>query len=159
MTEDPLQVAIELALAAEAQGNLPVGAVIVLDGQIIAKGANAVLQPHYHPGHHAEMMALAQVPVELWPRAAEMSCYTTLEPCLMCFGSLLLHGVGSIYFGADDPEGGFRWVSGHLPPYYGSHRPPPRWQGPLRPEVCDPLFRRTQERFVTLPCSFGQSLE
>lgn len=147
-----LEIAIEVALGAEAEGNLPVGAVIVLDEQVIARGANAVLWPEYHPGRHAEMQALKQVPLELWPRAAEMVCYTTLEPCLMCYGSLLLHGVGRICFGADDPEGGFRWVLPALPPYYQVHRSPPEWRGPLSSEACDPLYQRTRERFINLPC-------
>jgi tRNA(adenine34) deaminase len=98
--------AIELALANEARGGLPVGAVIGLDGRIIAEGVSEVLGPTYHPGRHAEIQALAQVAIELWPRAAEMTVVTTLEPWLMCFGACLLHGIGRIVFGALDVRGG-----------------------------------------------------
>lgn len=143
--------AIVLALEAEQAGNLPVGALLVLDGQIIGEGRNSLLTPYYHPGRHAEMEALKQVDSALWPQAPAMTCYTTLEPCLMCFGSLLLHGVGRIVFGATDPEGGFRWSYPHLPPYYPKQAPAPRWEGPLCPEHCDPLYHRTLERFLDTP--------
>lgn len=147
-----LEAAIAAALRAEAQGNLPVGAVLVLDQEIVAVGENALLVPQYQPGAHAEMQALRAVPVELWPRAGEMTCYTSLEPCLMCYGSLLLHGVGQIVFGADDPEGGFRWIENALPPYYQTQRSAPRWCGPLAQEQCQELYERARSRFVELPC-------
>lgn len=143
---------VALALAAEAQGNLPVGALLCLDGEVIAEGGNAVLQPHYHPGGHAEIEAIRRVPPALWVRAADMVCYTTLEPCLMCYGTLLLHGVGEIVFGADDPEGGFRFIEAALPPYYHGQRQAPRWRGPLASALCDPLYARTRQRFIELPC-------
>ncbi len=147
-----IQRAVELALAAEQAGNLPVGALIVLAGEVIAEGRNALLVPTYQPGNHAEIMALRNVDPSLWPQASAMTCYTTLEPCLMCYGTLLLHGVGQIVFGADDPEGGFRHVLPALPPYYDQQAQPPRWQGPLNPLACDPLYQRARARFVTLPC-------
>ncbi len=144
--------AIALALEAEAAGNLPIGALIVLEGQIIAEGRNALLQPHYQPGAHGEMEALRRVPPQLWPRAAAMTCYSTLEPCLMCYGSLLLHGVGRIVFGAHDPEGGASCIQAHLPPYYPAVAPVPRWEGPLLPERCDALYQRARAHFIALPC-------
>src|SRR5262245_49519493 len=97
--------AIEIVLDAEIRGNLTVGSVISLDNNIIAEGGSSILNPVYHPGRHAEMEALRLVPTELWHRAREMTCYTTLEPCVMCFGALLLHGIGRIVFGADDKQG------------------------------------------------------
>ena len=89
-----------------ALGNLPVGAVITLDENIIAEAGSLILTPVYHPGRHAEMEALRRVPVELWRRGRDMTCYTTLEPCVMCFGGLPLHGIGRIVFGAEDQQGG-----------------------------------------------------
>lgn len=144
--------AVALALAAESEGNLPVGAVIVLDGQVIAEGACAVMLPIYHPGRHAEQEALKAVAPALWPRAAEMTCYTTLEPCMMCFGALLLHGIGRVVFGALDVQGGSGAVLGHLPAYYAGGRGVPVWVGPIMAEVCDPLYARTDEAFAKLPC-------
>lgn len=81
-----LRRAVGLALEAEKQGNLPIGAVVTLDDRVIAEAGNALLIPQYHPGRHAEIEALQRVPENLWPRAREMTCYTTLEPCMMCTG-------------------------------------------------------------------------
>src|SRR3954465_9734186 len=105
--------AVQLALEAERLGNLPIGAVITLEGRVIAEAGNSILVPHYHPGRHAEMEALGRVPVELWPRGREMTCLTTLEPCLMCMGAMVLHGIGRVLFGAHDREGG---AGGTFPP-------------------------------------------
>ena len=142
--------AIELALASEQEGNLPVGAVITLDGDIIGRGYSAVVEPTYTPGRHAEIMALEDVDDALWPRAGEMTCYTTLEPCVMCAGTLLLHGIGRVVFGAVDQLGGAGCILDHLPPYYdegGVYS----WEGPLLPDECDPLYRRVDAAFEALP--------
>ena len=147
-----LRRAVELALAAERAGNLPIGAVITLENEVIAEAGNAVLQPVYHPGRHAEIEALRRVPAQLWPRARELTCYTTLEPCLMCGGALLLHGVGRVVFGASDPEGGAHVLLENLPPYYADPALVPAWTGPLLPDVCAPLYERLRTRFDALPC-------
>jgi tRNA(adenine34) deaminase len=143
--------AIEIALANEARGGLPVGAVIALDGRIIAQGGSEVPGPPYHPGRHAEMQALSHVDIKLWPHAAHMLVVTTLEPCLMCFGACLLHGIGRIVFGAIDRRGGAGYIRPHLPPYYASTGGP-AWIGPLDPLTCDPLYQRTDLAFAKLPC-------
>src|SRR5919112_4832203 len=101
-----LRRAVQLALEAEARGDLPIGAVLTLGEEVVAEAGNAVLQPFYHPGRPAETEALAQVPASLWPRRRELTCYTTLEPCVMCMGAMLLHGVGRVVFGAVDVDGG-----------------------------------------------------
>lgn len=144
--------AIAIAEETLAGGNLPVGCVIVLDGEIIAEGGSLVLSPQYNPGRHAEKEALKKVPVELWPRANEMTCYTTLEPCMMCMGALLLHGVGRIVFGANDERGGARFVLPYLPPYYAGGRGVFEWVGPTDPERCDVLYQKVDELFSELPC-------
>ena len=146
-----LRRAVQLALEAEARGDLPVGTVLTLGGEVVAEAGNAVLQPVYHPGRHAEVEALGQVPASLWPRARELTCYTTLEPCVMCAGALLLHGVGRVVFGARDPLGGAGPVLTRLPAYYEGGAGVPEWVGPAMPELCDPLFRRALERFDELP--------
>jgi tRNA(adenine34) deaminase len=135
--------AIDLARAAEKDGNLPVGCVIVLDDTVIATGANSTLQPQYHPGRHAEMEALQRVPVHLWPRAKYMTCYTTMEPCTMCFGALLLHRIGRIVFGASDKKGGATYLLPELPKYISRHIGIPEIIGPVAPELCDELSVRT----------------
>ena len=147
-----LRRAVNLALAAEQQGNLPIAAVITLEDRVIAEAGNAVLVPHYHPGRHAEIEALRRVPENLWPRAREMTCYTTLEPCMMCTGTLLLHGLGRVVFGALDNEGGGGQMLSHLPDYYAGGAGVPLWVGPLLPEVCDQLYERVKASFDSLPC-------
>jgi len=147
--------AIELALEAERRGNLPIGAVIVLDGAIVAEAGNSILVPFYHPGRHAEMEALARVPVALWPNCRAMTCYSTLEPCVMCFGALLLHGIGRVVFGAEDRKGGAKAVLDHLPAYYADGVGVPQWIGPVMAEACDELYQRIAERFDRLPCGRG----
>ena len=147
--------AIDIALESEEEGNLPIGCVVVLDGEIVGQGHSAVVEPEYTPGRHAEIVALDDVDDELWPRAAEMTCYTTLEPCVMCAGTLLLHGVGRVVFGAYDTLGGAGCILDHLPPYYdegGVYD----WEGPLMAEVCDPLYERADAAFEDLPVGKGQ---
>lgn len=147
-----LRHAVRMALEAESVGDLPVGAVVVLDGAVVAEGRNALLSDGFQPGRHAETEALRRVPVPLWPRAREMTCYTTLEPCPMCFGALLLHGVGRIVYGATDPEGGSRALSAHLPEYFSAAEGwgGLSWHGPWLPAECDPLYQRCRARFRAL---------
>jgi tRNA(adenine34) deaminase len=137
-----LRHAVELALAAERGGNLPVAAVITLGDEIVAAAAAHTLQPAAHPGRHAEVLALAAVPEPLVPRLAEMTCWCTLEPCLMCFGALVLHGIGRVVYGARDPRGGAVSILPHLPPGAAAEARAVRWEGPAWPEVCDPIAER-----------------
>ncbi len=88
------------------------------------------------------MEALRAVPGDLWEAAHEMSLYSTLEPCLMCLASILIHGIGRIVFGAADSHGGAGGIRTHLPPYFQKRMAETRWQGPLMPEACDPLYQR-----------------
>ena len=143
--------AIQIALEAEARGNLPVGAVITLDGKIIAEGCSSLLVPVFNPGRHAEMEALRQVPEDLWLRSREMTCYTTLEPCVMCFGSLLLHGIGRIVFGAEDEQGGAKVLLHHLPKYYAEGKGVPEWIGPIAAKECVDLYKRAIALFDRAP--------
>ncbi len=148
-----------LALEAEALGNLPIGAVLTLQGEVIAEAGNSILVPHYDPGAHAEIEAIRRVPQHLWPRSREMVCYTTLEPCVMCMGAILLHGIGRVVFGAYDSEGGAGNLLAHLPDYYGDGACVPEWIGPLLPELCDELYRRVKKRFDNLPCGKRSNLD
>lgn len=147
-----LERAISLALAAERDGNLPIGAIVTLDGEILSEGANRIASPAYDPGRHAEIEALRGVPPELWPRASEMTCYSTLEPCVMCTGTLLLHGIGRVVFGARDTGGGGTAILAHLPAFFANGAGVPEWVGPMLPERCDPLYVRARAMFAKLPC-------
>lgn len=139
------QRAIELALQAEAQGNLPIGSVIALDGRIIAEGKNSIWVPDYNPRRHAEIEAISCVPTELWGNAPRMTLYTTLEPCLMCTSTILHHKIGRVLFATLDPYGGSGCVLGHLPPFYEEQLASVQWMGPVLPEACDPLYERVRQ--------------
>lgn len=95
----------EAARAAEA-GEVPVGALVVLDGQVIGRGANAPVATH-DPTAHAEILALRQAGrhVENY-RLPGATLYTTVEPCLMCMGALLHARVARLVFGCLDPKAG-----------------------------------------------------
>ena len=144
MSEDDrfMHRAIELALLAEQEGNLPVGAVISFAGEVVAEGRSAIWVPEFDATRHAEMEALRTVPPGLWDSPGEMSLYTTLEPCLMCFGSILLHGVGKVVFGSTDSYGGASSVLSHLPPFFQERIENTQWLGPIMPSECDPLHER-----------------
>ena len=131
---------VELALGAEARGDVPVGSVITLADEVVAEGSARVMSEGYQPRRHAEQEALAGVPIGSWPRAREMTCYTSLEPCLMCYGSLLLTGVGRVVFGATDVLGGARFIFDAMPPYYANGRGMPEWLGPILSDLAFARF-------------------
>lgn len=122
--------AIRLAYEAEEHKNLPIGAVIYLHGEIIAEGKSAIWYPEFNPNRHAEIEALRNVPKGLWDHAQDMTLYTTLEPCLMCLGAILLHGIGRVVYGSSDGYGGAKAVLGHLPAYFEEQFEKTAWIGP-----------------------------
>ncbi len=137
--------AIRLAEEADRRGNLPIGAVIVLDGDVVARGMNSIWKPRSDLTRHAEMEALRAVPAVFWSRSREMTLLTTLEPCVMCAGAILLHRIGALVFGSTDPYGGVGACLGDLPPYFREELSLVRWTGPALPAECDRLYRRIQE--------------
>lgn len=134
-----LRRAVRLAHEARQAGNLPIGAVITLDGRIVAEGKNAIWSPVLAPNRHAEIEALETLPPDLRARAGEMTLYTTLEPCLMCLGAILVYHIGRVVFGAYDPRGGASCVLGHMPPAFESIFEGVEWVGPALPQGCDEL--------------------
>lgn len=139
-----LREAVRLAEEAGRRGNLPIGAVIALEGEIVASGANAIWQPTLDLTRHAEMEALRNLPRRLRSRCHEMTLFTTLEPCLMCAGAILLHQVRCLVFGSYDPNGGVGACLEALPPYFREAFSRTEWVGPALPAECDPLYRRIQ---------------
>ncbi|MBN1811900.1 MAG: nucleoside deaminase [Anaerolineae bacterium] len=131
--------AVQLAHEARQAGNLPIGAVITLDGKVVAEGKNAIWEPTLAPNRHAEIEALEALAPELRARAGEMTLYTTLEPCLMCLGAILVYHIGRVVFGAYDPRGGASCVLGYMPPAFERIFGNVEWIGPTLPQVCDEL--------------------
>lgn len=94
------------ARKAEIMGEVPIGAVVVLDGVIIGRGHN-VREFSQDATTHAEMIAIREAnrKVESW-RLENASLFVTLEPCPMCSGAILLSRIDQVYYGAKDPKGG-----------------------------------------------------
>jgi tRNA(adenine34) deaminase len=88
------------------------------------------------------MEAMRIVPGRMWELAAKMTLHTTLEPCLMCMGAILLHGIGSVLYGSNDPFGGGTTAVGSLPSFYARQLSKTTWSGPVIPEKCDELYER-----------------
>lgn len=139
------QHAIRLAHEAEKNNNLPIGAVIRLQGRIISEGMNAIWYPRFNPNRHAEIEALRNVPDHLWEYSRDMTLYTTLEPCLMCTGAILLHKIGRIMYGSADDYGGASLVFGHMPTYFEEEVSKIDWIGPAFSDQCDHLFERVMK--------------
>ena len=104
MTPDEsfLSAALELARQAEAAGEVPVGAVVVLDGEIVGRGYNSPIRLS-DPTAHAEILALREAATSVQNyRLENATMYATLEPCVMCAGALVSARIRRLVFGARD---------------------------------------------------------
>lgn len=101
-----MKAAIDEAKKAETIGEVPIGAVIVKDGEIIAKAYN-LRETEQRAIAHAELLAIDDACQKLgtW-RLSETTLYVTLEPCPMCAGAIVLSRVDRVVYGAKDPKGG-----------------------------------------------------
>src|SRR5580693_80820 len=94
--------ALDLALAAEHAGEVPVGCVVVAGGEIIGEGRNSPIAL-LDPTAHAEMLAIRQAAFALGNyRLTDATIYSTLEPCAMCAGAMVAARVRTLVFGARD---------------------------------------------------------
>ncbi|MEH8016869.1 tRNA adenosine(34) deaminase TadA [Rheinheimera muenzenbergensis] len=104
--EDWMQYAINLAARAEQQGEVPVGAVLVKDGQIVGEGWNQMISLN-DPSAHAEMQAIRAAAGTLTNyRLPGCTLYVTLEPCSMCAGAMVHSRIQRLVFGAPDAKTG-----------------------------------------------------
>src|SRR5688572_4635403 len=98
--------AIEQAQHALAAGEVPIGAVVVLDGAVVARGFNQPITA-VDPTAHAEIVALREAARLVGNyRLTEATVYVTLEPCLMCVGALVHARVREVVYGAPEPKTG-----------------------------------------------------
>lgn len=103
---DYMRRALELARAAGAEGEVPVGAVVVCGGRIVGEGANRPIAGH-DPTAHAEIIALRAAGSALGSyRLNDAVLYVTLEPCAMCAAAMVHARVRRVVFGAFDPKAG-----------------------------------------------------
>jgi tRNA(adenine34) deaminase len=94
--------ALALAMQAQAAGEVPVGAVVVKDGEIIGRGFNAPISRH-DPSAHAEMQALRDAAQNVGNyRLVGCELFVTLEPCLMCAGAIMHARIARVVYGAQD---------------------------------------------------------
>lgn len=104
--DDGIDAALEEAARAAGAGEVPVGAVVVLDGRIIGRGANCPIRTH-DPTAHAEIVALRDAALTQHNyRLSGATLYVTVEPCLMCVGALVHARVRRVVFGAPEPKAG-----------------------------------------------------
>jgi tRNA(adenine34) deaminase len=101
-----MEQAIDIAISAAAAGEVPVGALVVIDGSVAGSGRND-REGTNDPTAHAEIVALraAAMAAGSW-RLPKSTVYVTLEPCLMCAGAILNARVARVVYGAMDPKGG-----------------------------------------------------
>jgi tRNA(Arg) A34 adenosine deaminase TadA len=105
-TDDPLSLAFAAARRAAAEGEVPVGAVVVKDGKVVAVAHNRP-RALRDPTAHAEILAIRAACTALDDeRLSGCDLYVTLEPCPMCAGAIAFARIRRLYFAASDPKGG-----------------------------------------------------
>lgn len=148
---DYMRLAIELAKQAEQCSEVPVGAVVVKDGEVVGRGFNAPISRH-DPSAHAEMVALRDAAQNLGNyRLPGCELFVTLEPCLMCSGAIMHARITRVVYGARDPKTG---ACGSVVDAFGEERLNfhARVEGGVLAEECGALLsnffaaRRAQQR-------------
>ncbi|MDF8333246.1 nucleoside deaminase [Novosphingobium cyanobacteriorum] len=103
---DPMKLALELARAAAGAGEVPIGAVVVKDGQVIATAHNAP-RAQRDPTAHAEVLAIRAAAAALGQERLDgCDLWVTLEPCAMCAGAIVHARLDRVYYAASDAKGG-----------------------------------------------------
>ena len=101
-----MDLALKQAEIAEKQGEVPIGCVVVRDGEIVAEAGNRTLTDS-DPSAHAEIVAIRAAARRLGTeRLTDCDLYVTLEPCTMCAAAISFARIRRLYYGASDPKGG-----------------------------------------------------
>lgn len=104
--EQFMRAALEEARVAESLGEVPVGAVLVLEGKIVARAHNRNILDH-DPSGHAEMVVMREAAKKLKNhRLGGCELFVTMEPCAMCAGAIVHARIGRLVYGANDPKAG-----------------------------------------------------
>jgi tRNA(adenine34) deaminase len=143
-----MRVALDLARESEAGGDVPIGAVIVDDGTVIARAGNRTVRDQ-DPTAHAEVLAIREAARRLgsW-RLTDCTMYVTLEPCAMCAGAIVLARIDRLVFGAWDPKAGMAGSIGDIVRHPRLNHRPEVLAGVLEPEcslVLTAFFRARRD--------------
>ena len=134
-----MRAALDLARQAEVSGEVPVGALVVKEGEIIGRGFNAPISRH-DPSAHAEMMALRDAAQKIGNyRLVDCELFVTLEPCLMCAGAIMHARIARLVYGACDLKTG---ACGSVVDVFGNF--------PLAHPLPQPLSRKQERGEVRL---------
>ncbi len=135
-----MRVALELAGAAARAGEVPVGAVVVKDGEVIGRGSNRPIGAR-DPTAHAEIVALREAAQRLGNyRLPGCELYVTLEPCAMCVGAMMHARLARVVFGASDPKTGACGSVVDLPAVEGLNHHA-RFEGGVLAQECGAVLR------------------
>ena len=135
--EEYMQLAIKEAQRAFEEDEVPVGAIVVMNGRVIAKGYNQV-EKLTDSTAHAEIIALTAAFNFLGGKyLPDATLYVTVEPCLMCSGALYWSKIGKIVYGAEDEKNGYRRVAGNNSPFH----PKTALVGGILKEECAQLMK------------------
>lgn len=135
--ENYMRLALQEARKAYDKGEVPVGAVLVINNKVICRTHNQV-ELLQDSTAHAEILALTAAYSALGSKyIPEATLYITVEPCLMCSGALYWSKIGAIVFGAYDEKNGYRRVAGDNNPFH----PKTRLSGGLLADECAALMK------------------
>ena len=152
LNEKYMRAAMKEAYKAELKDEVPIGAVIVHDGKIIARAHNT-RQTKQISTHHAEILCIEKACRKLnsW-RLEECDLYVTLEPCPMCAGAIQQSRIRKVIFGAYDPKGGFFGSNFNINEVKGLNHYPEVEGGILKEETAQLLkdfFKKKRERRIS----------
>ena len=152
LNENYMRAAMKEAHKAELKDEVPIGAVIVCDGKIIARAHNT-RQTKQISTHHAEILCIEKACRKLnsW-RLEGCDLYVTLEPCPMCAGAIQQSRIRKVVFGAYDPKGGFFGSNFNINEVKGLNHYPEVEGGILKEETAQLLkdfFKKKRERRIS----------
>lgn len=146
--DDPhwMQHALQLAQKAQAQNEVPVGAILISNNQLIAEGWNQPISQN-DPTAHAEIIALRLAAEKLQNyRLTNTTLYVTLEPCVMCTGALIHARIKRLVFGALDPKSGAVASQWHLLDHWQQFNHRVEWEGGCLDGECGGVLKRFFEQ-------------
>lgn len=147
--EDFMRLALHEAEIATQKGNWPIGCVIVLDGQVIAKAHNLVYSSESRLAH-AELIALEAAQPQIFKRLGEATLYTTYEPCPMCLGACLNARLKKVVYSVDLNDSGAVRLIEHLPQLYKDGDYNTEFVGGVLAAESEAVYRKGEEAVLAV---------